>query len=112
MSPEAPGSNYKADRSTDFKHQVSGDWAAPSAPTVQDYVYSERCKQMSKLRDWHLEAKDARTTDTVSLRANFVISRNSESSNLAREINHHKYFLAGGAFIAAIMGGMMLLVHF
>ncbi len=65
-------SNYVKDRSRDFKHQMPEGVVPPPPVSAHDYVQMEKNKQMSKLRDWHLEARGVRQTDTISLRSSFT----------------------------------------
>lgn len=108
---EQTRSNYTQDRSTNFKHHIPSDIAPVAAMSVEDYVLSEKCKQMSKLRDWYLEAKSVQQTDSVTLRENFSNSRNYVSPNPIQEINHHKGFLIIGTTLAVIVGGIFCFLH-
>lgn len=104
-------SNYIQDRSSNFRHNVPEDMTLPAALSAHDYAHNEKCKQMNKLRDWHLEAKDVQT-DTVSLRSNFSNSRNFTQATAVQEIDHHKGFLIWGVLLASIVGSAAYFLHF
>jgi hypothetical protein len=111
MNTHCARANYIEDRSTNFKHHIPEDIAPVSAPTVQDYVYNEKSRQMNRLRDWYLDSKEAQT-DVVSLRAKFANLRQFEGPSPVEELDHHKAFLLSGAFLAAVVGGFLLFIHF
>ena len=104
-------SNYASDRSTNFKHQIPEDIAGLRAVTVEQYVANEKSKQMSKLRDWYLNARNAEQVDAVSLRESFSNSRNYTAPSAVQEIEHHKVFLLIGVLGATVIGGIMLFCH-
>jgi hypothetical protein len=104
-------SNYLEDRSTNFKHQIPGDLAPLSAPTVEDYVYNEKSRQMSRMRDWYLESKTS-STDVIALRNKFSNLRNLSVESPAAAIECHRPFLVGGAFLAALIGVAFFFLHF
>ena len=104
--------NYVQDRSASFKHHVPSDIGPPSAMSAYDYVQNEKCKQMNKLRDWYLDAKETReTVDPVALRASFSTSRSFTAPTPAQEMDHHKGFLFAGIFLASAIGAYFFFIH-
>lgn len=103
-------SNYASDRSTNFRHHIPDDIAPVRAMTVEQYVANEKAKQMSRLRDWHLNARDSQQINAVSLRENFSNSRNY-TPTAAHEIEHHKFFLVVGALAATVGGAVLMFCH-
>lgn len=106
--------NYVEDRSSDFKHRVPADIAPPVAMTAHEYMMNEKRKQADKMRDWHSEAREARSSqqvDTVQLRASFSTSRGYTDPSAVQEVDKHKGFLIAGAVLAAIVGGLCCFLH-
>lgn len=104
--------NYVQDRSTNFKHQVPQDIGPPSALSAYDYVQNEKCKQMNKLRDWYLDAKESRdTVDPVTLRSSFSNSRSFTAPTPVQELDHHKGLFCAGVFLVATIGAFFYFLH-
>lgn len=104
-------SNYASDRSTNFKHHVPQDIGLPRAVTVEEYVAGERAKQMSKLRDWHLNSRNGGQCDSVALRDSFSNSRSYVCPSPVQELDHHKGYLILGAVVATILGSNFFFCH-
>lgn len=73
--------SYDKGRSSTFRHNnIHSDLIPPGVMSVSDYVHNEKSKQLSKLRDWYLEAHNqGEQTDFIELRSNFRNSRNFEN---------------------------------
>ncbi|MBX9687484.1 MAG: hypothetical protein K2X27_12325 [Candidatus Obscuribacterales bacterium] len=110
ISGEQRSSNYVQDRSRNFRHQSGSEIGLKTAPTVEAYVQNEKMKQMNRMRDWYLEAKESQT-DTVQLRTQFSSSRNFSKASPVQELDHHKSYLIWGGMIAAFIGGFMIFIH-
>lgn len=110
MSSNHAGTNYAENRCSRFKHNVPDDLILPAAPTVQDYINNERSKQMSKLRDWHLESKDSQT-DLLRVRSNFSNMRSFEAPIAMQDLDQKKGYFMVAALLAGIIGGILLFGH-